>query len=276
MRWAALWLVGLLWTAHGLSAQNLVRAQAWDEETSNFLFQVKQIDEFIERFNHRESTLLSEEMRRANPDLRVSRLQMIQSLFNQADPGWDPIDVRRFLRQVSDSTRPAFLGFRDRDWYATLDCAVLHLGRPQVVQLTLQVQTQHDGAVKWVIVGARGDFLALPERTDSTTSLTPFSHGTDFMKLNDALLDVQNIRNYLPQRFEADALTLFVYGIRNEQIEFSQVNRVSYHFLQVEDWVFTVHQFNRPTRNAGWLISQLAPADATAKQNYRRHVLQIR
>ncbi|MGB3616606.1 MAG: hypothetical protein WBA12_00680 [Catalinimonas sp.] len=276
MRRVLLLSLGALLTLHAVRAQDLAGGNMWDQDRDNFVFKVKQIDEFLERFNNEESTLLNEQFQRTNAGRTPSRRQMLSALFNQADDGWDPVNVQRFLAQVDNDDRPARLDFQDEDWYATADCNVLYAGEARKVQLTLKIEKQPDGrSLKWVIVGARGDFLLLPDQTDPTTSLTPYSHGTDFMNLGQALLDMDNVRNYLPNTFEASALTLFIYGVRTGQVKFTQVNRVRYHFLQVEDWVFTVEQFERSTQNSGWLISRLAPADNTGKNNYRRYVLHI-
>ncbi|SDL31569.1 hypothetical protein SAMN05421823_105179 [Catalinimonas alkaloidigena] len=261
-----------LWAGIVVSAQ--AQWPSMSEEEINFLFSVKQVDEFMERFNH-QPTLFTSWMNRMDSSLQVSRQRMILSLFNQEDQAWNLNQVRSFVEQVDDSLRPAHLDYYDHDWYADLECLVQYQGKPRTVHLLLRVQAEPINASRWVIAGAQADFLTVPASVDSTTSLTPFSHGTDFMNLTRALHDRQNIRNYLPQEFEVNTLSVFTFLSATGQLEFKQVNRIVYHFLQVEGWIFTVDHFNRPSRNSGWLISSLQPADAAAKQRYRHEVLSL-
>ncbi len=249
---------------------------AFTEEEASFLFSVKQVDEFFERFNHEENTLLRQHLGRMFPDREITRQEMIKGLFNYADRNWDLQDISAFLAQVSQPEQPVLLSFYDRDWYAELDCAVIYEGQPQQARLTMRVERlPGSSATKWVLAAAAAEFLELPRNADPTQSLSPASHGTDFMNLDRALEDGMNVRSYLPQNYRADVLTLFLKAHADGKLEFRQVNQVTYHFLQVDGWIFTLRNYNRSSRNSGWLISQLLPADTLAKTKYRSFKLHL-
>jgi hypothetical protein len=60
----------------------------------------------------------------------------------------------------------------------------------------------------------------------------------------------------------------FIQALEKGELEYVQVNKVTYHFLQVKGWAFTVQQFVRQDKNSGWLISKLTKADEGTKEHY--------
>jgi hypothetical protein len=64
-------------------------------------------------------------------------------------------------------------------------------------------------------------------------------------------------------------------NITHGDLEFKQVKNVSYHFMQLDHWIFKVEEFDRREKNNGWLISELQPAGITEKEKYLKHQLFI-
>lgn len=246
-----------------------------NEVTANFAHQVKQIDEFIERFNNQDNTLIRRYAERLDTSVRFRRENLVKSLFNASDPGWNKDDIVRFIGQVNDTAKPVHLNFFDNHWYAEVNCAVLYRGKPNSLTLVLKIQREKNGASKWVAVSAMADYLRLPVRLDTTTGLNPLSHATDFMNVDLLSADKANIGNYLPAGHYNDVLSVFLYESQNNRLTIKQVNKITYHFMQVGGWVFTVSRFNRQTRNSGWLISRLLPLDAEAKRKYALEKLNL-
>lgn len=247
-----------------------------NEVTANFAYQVKQIDEFIERFNNQDNTLIKRYAERLDTAVRFRRENLIKSLFNASGPDWNREDIVRFIAQANDTAKPVYLDFFNNHWYAEVNCAVLYRGKPNKLTLILKIQREENGASKWVAVSAMADYLRLPVRKDTTTGLNPLSHATDFMNMDLLATDKKNIRNYLPDGHYNDVLSVFLYESQNNRLTISQVNRITYHFMQVGGWVFTVGRFNRQTRNSGWLINRLLPMDAEAKRKYALEKLNLR
>ncbi|MCU0352522.1 MAG: hypothetical protein MUD08_02095 [Cytophagales bacterium] len=246
-----------------------------DETTANFAHQVKQIDEFIERFNNQDNTLIKNYLKKQDPNIRITRQGLIRGLFNASDTSWRKDEILRFIGQVTDTIQPVFLNFFDQNWYAEVNCAVTHRGKPKNMTVILRIQREKNGMSKWVAVSAIADFMRLPVRRDTTTGLNPLSHATDFMNIDLLATDKKNIRNYLPNQRWDDILSVFLYETQSNQLSIRQVNKITYHFMQVEGWVFTVNRFSRQTRNSGWLVSRLMPANATAKRQYAREKLNL-
>lgn len=245
----------------------------------NFAFSVKAIDEFIERFNG-DSTLLADYGRQKKTIYKLDRVSLLKGLFDaSAQPQWDLDDVKQFINQVNNSEKPVYLDFLQEGWFAEADCRMSYKGKTKLATLLLQVEVEADSSCKWVIAGVKAPYLPT-SAADSfqilhreKPSLNPVSHATDFMGLHKALNDRKNVRNYFSLTPDDRSMRAFIRALESGDQTYEQVNSVVYHFLQVEGWAFKVQQFNRRTKNAGWLISHLSPMDDSAKAVYKANLI---
>ncbi|MEM7368483.1 MAG: hypothetical protein AAF587_07750 [Bacteroidota bacterium] len=245
------------------------------EEKLNFALEVKQIDEFIERFNYQENTLLLQYVEENYPGKMLDRVSLIQSLFNEQS-NWNTSYRNAFVNQVTNPLRPIVIDFMEDDWFAAVQCSVLFRGKVVTPTLILQIQQGPDFSSKWIIKSVRADFFRFPSKSNPEHFLNPISHSTDFMGLRRAMNNKEHLPDYAFEDFEPDLLSIFMYELMNGNIEFLQVNSITYHFLQVNGWIFQVKKHLRNSRNSGWLIDQLRPADEPTKTTYRRNVLSLR
>ena len=262
-------LLVLLLSVFTIHAQHLSNG-----EDILFAFEVKQLDEFIERFNN-EETLIKKYVQNTQSGAVISRTSMLKSLINQGDTTWDIHLISQFIHDIDTRQEPVHLNFLDPEWYAEVHCTVNHQNVDQKVTLIMKVENGNDKSSRWVIANAMGNFLQLPDKTDEKTFLNPVSQGTDFLGLDKALADKKNIRNYLPKNYKEDQLAVFLDHWKNGKIQFRQVDRVIYHFLQVDGWIFKVQNFQRKERNKGWLISALSKATPSQKREYKKAILQL-
>ncbi|MEQ9443390.1 MAG: hypothetical protein RIG62_30405 [Cyclobacteriaceae bacterium] len=251
----------------------------------NFAWQVKQIDEFMDRFNNADYTPIRRYLKEEYNLEEVSRSDIIRSLFNLDNSEWKQEEVVQFLSQVNDSLPPPYLDFYDDDWYAELDCKGVYQGDTVnfIMVLSLENSEKPKGS-RWVINGVQGDFLptdtvalafAMDADYDVSKTLNPASFGTDFMALVDALKDTANLEGYIaPQNINRPLVSLLnqLY-LRN--LIFKQVNHITYHFLQIKDWIFQVQDFRRQSTNSGWLINSLMSVSEEEKDLYREQVLYL-
>jgi hypothetical protein len=252
----------------------LVKGQLSPDEELNFALEVKQVDEFMERFNFDRSTLLLKYLAKHYPNVQWQRAELIRSLFN-SERDWDTTQIEAFIQQVTEPANPCVLDFYQKDWYAELECQVLFKGKIETPTLLLEVHTEPDLAAKWTIRGVKADFLVLSQK-DNMSFLNPISHSTDFMGLRKAMGDTANLPSYAFEEFQPDLLSIFMYELQNGTLQFKQVNDIRYHFLQIDQWIIQVHRHLRDSRNSGWLIDDLFQATPDQKQLYRQQVLGIR
>ena len=88
----------------------------------NFAWQVKQIDEFMDRFNNADYAPIRQYVKDQYAINDVSRTDVLRSLFTLEKRDWNKPDIVRFLNEVSDSLPPPYLDFYDQGWYAELRC----------------------------------------------------------------------------------------------------------------------------------------------------------
>ena len=242
----------------------------------NFAMKVKQIDEFMDRFNSLGSTPIQQYVREHHSIDTVSRTSLILSLFDQEDTTWNQNAVRTFVTDVIQDSVPVTLDFYDEGWYAELDCTGRYRGREENFTLVLSLEVlPHGRGSKWVIEGVSAGFLEPKQSRDHRRALNPASYGNDFIDLSEVLQDTANVRNYLNTDRQHSQLLLFLNEMHQKHLRFQRVNRITYHFLQIDNWIVKVRDFNRDTPNSGWLISELLHVNDKQKLQYQEKVLYL-
>ena len=238
-----------------------------------FAFQVKQIEEFIERFNNTDKTLIKQYLR-THYQQEVSREDLVLSLFDHADREWKEEETRQFLEEVVDNNEPPYLSFYDHDWYAKVICQANYLGQNTSFDLVMGVITNpEDSTVNWEVRSLHADFMDAHEEVHFSTLLPPNGHGTNFLGLRRIFMDPLHYVD--STRSENNAMNRLLQLAQRDALEFTGVKAVSYHFLQLHHWIIRVEEFDRKEANNGWLISDLIPADAEEKQAYRHQQLYL-
>lgn len=185
-------------------------------------------------------------------------------------------EIDAFVLDVSDSLSPATVSFYDDNWFAELKCVFQYEGQLHDCTLIMKNQSQKgSNSSRWVIVNVSADFLRFPPSTDANKILDPAVHETDFIGLRRALDDKQNLRNYIAKGFEPERLSIFFNEIYKGRLQLVEIQKTTYHFLQINGWIFTLDFFNRRSNNSGWLISNLIKADNKAKTGYRKTILNL-
>jgi len=245
-------------------------AQNYEKEfETQFVWEVKQINEFIERFNDSDTTLLKQYYQKRDTLEGMTRERLIKSLFNTQKTDWNFSEIQSFIRYADDKSNPKYLDFFNGDWYAKVGCSVTWKGRPEAVVLTMQIQKMPNNTYKWVVTNANAAFLRaaiaqhkgsfhMPSAIDSTRALNPMSHATDFMGIDQVSEDRINIADYFQDPDKCDAETQqFIQECLNRNLKILRANTVSYNFMQIKGWNIEIQQFNRADKNSGWLISKL-------------------
>ncbi len=251
----------------------------------NFEWQVKQIDEFIDRFNNTDYTPIRQFLKEQYHLSEVKRSDLVKTLFNMTKT-WDRQQVMQFLQDVTKTKNPPYLDFYDQDWYAALHCSGSLQGQPVQFVLVLSIWVnQRSQTSKWIINSISANFLpaqdsfalslSLQKDVPNARTLNPASFGTNFMALAEALADTANFQNYIDYPKTDDSLLVFLDLLYRQQLVFQQVNQITYHFLQVPGWAFQVEDFTRQTHNSGWLINQLVQLTEEEKEVYRKKKLYL-
>jgi hypothetical protein len=246
-----------------------------------FAFEVKQIDEFIERFNDDSSSFIRQYLKTNYPDVAVDRATLVHNLFNLDNKNWNQQDTADFCSQALDTNGPVHLDFYNQDWFAEAFCHCSFKGKPAEAIILLKVNTDSAGGAKWIIYDAYCNLIPATTDADSLTLadpgnkfLNPISHATNFIGLSRALKDKAHIRDYLDSNFLSSGRSRsFLQALLDGSLRYDYVKSIRYHFLEVNGWVFTVNYFRREAANSGWLISNLMRANDQQKLTYRAELI---
>ena len=277
--------------ANELPSQNPV-----DDLTENFAFEVKSIDDFIDRFNFEPETEFNSFLKDRFPASVINRKTFLLSLFNLKNVSfYNSLDVDFFIREMTDTLKRRYIHFSDYDWYALAECKVIYQKRVRTLDLILKVERDAKRSVKWSIVSAKAGFLGInPASKDSLYILGrndyvrnrgndssrfflhPVSHAIDFMNVDEVFSKKKHFADYYYAGPKSPQLLRLSGLIQKSQIKFLQINAISYHFMQIKGWIVIVDYFNRNERNSGWLINSLTRATPEQKRIYMEHQLNIK
>ena len=262
-------LILFFFTYGGIFAQN----QDWE---TKFFYQVKNIDDFIGRFNADSDHAVVKSFAELYPEEKGYRSRILISLFDLRKPDLDSTLIRTFVDVITKGGESRELSVYDNDWYAQLQCRVKYKGNIEDMTIAMQLEKTEDYSSKWVIRGVHGDFLKTPISASDNRSFHPASDGVDFMNLRNLFkADKSQIRSYLYKDYKLSALDLFVHELLAGNVEFDQLSDISYHFLQLDGWAFVVDKQSREDLNSGWLIRDLIRITDKQKDIYKKEILYL-
>lgn len=225
--------------------------------------ETKQVNQFFRRFNCEEGVdgerYFPGEKGYHDPDLRLDYLNM---LFDHSNEAITRKLRSSFILSVTDPDNPTFLDFHGGDWFSEVTITVEFQGREEQMTLFMELEEAEVGS-KWVFANVYSESLQRFFSHESNEELVPpfihpLSHELDFMELLKVFRNKESLESYAATGFKPDYLTLFLYENKRQRIRFKTVNKVKFHFFQVEGWYFELDEFNRSGKNRGWLISQIA------------------
>lgn len=252
----------------------VVNTLSAQQNESFFLYEVKLIDEFIERFNDDADSYVRRESKATlGTDSMVTRPRLIKSLFNRQQQ-WNH-EVSTFVYDAC-TAHPTLLSLTDSNWYATAQC-VFTQGKATIeIPITLHIRTRHGGS-QWMIAGIGKCTLPKTGKasTGTGTDFIPTSaHGTNFLAFHRVFAPGTNPANYFEEELLAtDRARRLISATTAGQMKFGYVKSIQYHFFQVPGWVFTVSRFKRKHTNSGWLINELQAANEQQKLQLLQQLL---
>lgn len=252
----ALCFLLLLWKGPTAHAQVLGDM----EDESRLYAQSKQVSQFFRRFNGEED----ERGNRYYPgdkQYRSEKLrkQYLRTLFDESNTNISSALKAEFIKDILDKQESSILNFHGGNWFAEVHTTFTMNGKREPVILFMELE-KHKLGTRWVIQKVHADMFE-PYFVKDTVKvgrfLHPMSHELDFMNLRKAFENKDSVNQYTLKTFVPDHLTLFLYEVKKGNLKFQTVDRVNFHFFQIDGWYFGISEFNRPGYNTGWLISNL-------------------
>jgi len=247
----------------------------------HFIYEVKEIDEFFERFNDDPGSFIRRVYKTHHVKFNIDRRKLIKSLFNHVDKSWDTVMINEFISEVTNKQNPVYLDFYGGNWYAELECKFKYNSSFITIPITMKIETTQNDGSKWMIVGVGSSLLKsnkaereMVQSKNKTRFISPTSHATNFVSLKRAFEDKENLSDFFEYPYyKRPNMLEFYNAIMENEIEFSYVTKIKYHFLLAGEWIFTVEDFQREALNSGWLINYLQKVSAAEMENYRNKLL---
>ena len=216
----------------------------------NFIYQVKQIDEFMMRFNY-ERVVVSPEIDSMWKEKNLALLFDKETYFSYRQYADSMINTI-----VKDSLK---INYYDTTWCALATCQVKYKKTIDTIQIVLQTEHIKDYIYKWVIKDAFGDLLELNPRPNSEQlRISPVDNEINFMSLASICThNAINITRYNDKNYKVSPIDVLNTLIYSGQLHIEHVIDLEYHFFNVKDYSFVVRYFNRNEPNSGWLISSV-------------------
>jgi hypothetical protein len=247
----------------------------------HFVYEVKQIDEFFERFNDEKGSFIRGVYKAHHVKFNIPRQLLIRSLFNRENISRDSVTINKFVSDVTKKKKPIYLDYYGNDWYAELTCKFQYNAASIVIPVIMKIEMTQNNGSKWMIVAVGSSALkskiVVTEMVQSkvkTNIISPTSNGTNFVSLKRAFDDKENLSDYFESAyFKQPNMLKFYNAILNRDIDFLDVIKIKYHFLLADRWIFTAEDFIREELNSGWLINHLEEVSSVGMDNYKSKLL---
>ncbi len=247
----------------------------------HFIYEVKEIDEFFERFNDAPGSFLRGVYKARHIKFNIGRQQLIRSLFNSENKSLDSVMINQFISEVTKKKKPIYLDFYGGNWYAELSCKFKYNSSTIIIPIIMKIEMNQNKGSKWMIVAvgsstlkSKIDVTEMAQSKTKTNIISPTSHGTNFVSLKRAFEDKENLSSYFEAFYFKRSHMLELYNaVLSREIEFLNVVKIKYHFLLADKWIFTVENFSREELNSGWLINHMQAVSSFGMENYRNKLL---
>jgi hypothetical protein len=260
-------------------------SQAQVPDSIIFLSQVKQLDEFMLRFNNEQyiptnqqksEALLNREKADTNEFFKA-RVQALQTLFNITDKTLMNNPLRNdFIQDVCNPSNHTELNYSDSCWYAVVNCRFKLKNTIKNLDITLVKKGNTDSGYWWQIAGVDPQIKSLIDYKENHDFISALNHEMSFMDLYKVFKNANSFFEYTDLPNSEDDLFVFSQAVSTKKILFERVNSTKFYFLQVSNWLFTVEYFNRRNLNSGWLISGIKQISNADKKSFTEQELHLK
>lgn len=193
---------------------------------------VKQVEEFMARFNYEEDWEGKKVKQHADTILRSKYLHTLfdYSRFRQRNGNLTPL-AELFIRDV---IRYGYMiHYTDTSWISQVKCRAMVDGKKAKITLYFHTQQVAPYEYKWKISRVESPSLAIIPESISRLCLSPIEHEIGFTGILSLSL---------------------------ENLKFTEIDDVRYHFFNIPGYAFTIERIERKNSyNTGWLITNLNP-----------------
>lgn len=217
---------------------------------------VKQIEEFIARFNNEEDwegkkgNICTDTLYRK----KYIRTLFDQSYYRKANGELTPL-AEKFIHEVVKNNYK--IHFTDSTWSAQVDCKAIIGGRQTNIKLYLRTEKVAPFEYIWVISNYETPLLPTTPKAPRPY-LSPTEHEIGFIGLLALSDGYKNTTRLFPSQTKTDRLSGLAFLIQNGMFKVKEITNVRFHFHNIPGYAFTIKRIERKNSyNTGWLITNL-------------------
>ena len=220
---------------------------------------VKQIDEFMARFNMYEAWDGSKITDRKDSTFRKKYLA---TLFDDKKFKLPNGNLNALAAEFVDYVvnKDYQLKYEDSLWSAEVKCSIKIGYQHKIMRLFLRTFKVREGEYKWVISNAVSDiFNVAVSDSSSNAFISPVEHEIGFVGLISSCNNTRNVSGYFDSHvYFPDNLSMLAVLLGNGLLKIESVENVLFHFQTVSGYSFTIERVEkRGSYNTGWLITRL-------------------
>ncbi|MDE5881354.1 MAG: hypothetical protein K2H60_06455 [Muribaculaceae bacterium] len=233
-------------------------------------YQVKGMGEFMARFNGKEHL----KMKRVFSDSLSQRAKDIMSVCNyeisETTPNFRHI-FEKFIKTIEHDS--IMLNFSDSTWFAAATFNIQYQKKNIKVNLLLTPHEARPNRFCWALVDVGGKDINKLADTTKWVGISPTDNELDFIELaGKSKTQRGNFPGFRKPGQDIDYLSAFVALVQAGVVSIDNCEKITYYFLNVPDFVFTVDNFIRASSNSGWLISSIALIAEEEKQPFLKEM----
>ncbi len=215
-----------------------------------FNLQTHQLNQFVNRFNFIEPIIFDSKI--------PTRQNNILMLINYSDSSLvRKIQKTEFVQRVLNENY-TLTTENNPSWFAKVSCQFNYKNKPIDIFLYLKRVGNNIEGYSWKIIMAESNlFKKFNKLSANDKFINPMNNEINFSELSKELNKPNDIIPYYNNNFEYNPLNSFRDYLLNEDIIFSHIKKLQYHFTDVLGYYITIDNFQRMDTNSGWLISSI-------------------
>lgn len=255
-RWILIWLLFQIVSIHANSQALCVNFK------ENLLKgRVKQIDEFMSRFNMEEGWDGKKLTDKSDFEFRKKYIKTLfdYDKFRNSKGTFAPI-VEKFAKTVVENEYT--IHYEDSTWTALVKCSTTLCGKNEMMTLFLQTRQLSKNEYVWVIKDVTGRiFSSVSEKSASEKQhlfISPMEHEIGFIGILDKPYKGADMSKMIAKDYTTSRLLMFTMLMESGLLKLNAIQNVSFLFKPIPGWSFVVNRIEKKNSyNTGWLITEI-------------------
>lgn len=222
---------------------------------------VKQMDEFISRFNMDETWDGKKITDKSDLEYRKKYIKTLfdHDKYRNTDGTFSSV-VEKFVNDVADNGYE--IHYEDSTWTAEVKCNASICDKKLSIVLYLQTHQLGKNEYVWIIKDVRGDlFSSMFDKSTKRKAqlfISPMEHEIGFIGILDKSYKGADLSRMVVADYTNSRISMLIMLLESGLLNLNTIQHVSFHFSSVPGWKFAVNRKEKKgSYNTGWLITEI-------------------